>query len=388
MKPTSASRTAASVLAGFAVFATFAESRGQPRSAGLTGPTLILEDSVFLEENDDTYIGQPLEMLLGTDGSLFVVDGFLNSVTQFGKTGQLIRVYGRQGGGPGEFAYIGLGGFATDAVLGAVDGRPPRMEIELFDLKSGWHLGRATANGFVTALAARRDRLWLGGIDAGEWKALGTKRLRDLPGGSGAGTESTRAVSLDRVSVPRPYRENDIIRGIGGMARLHVGEDDIVLGFAGSPFLLRVDPDGEVLDTVPLQAGQRRGVPDEDEFMEMMDPTKASYDEMFRATSSLMNVSRDDNGYIFTVHQDSELHGTQVSGRIYISSLKSDGSEQCPDTLVPTSDAGRPVTAFGGRELLVLDQRIHEGAGNRLRTVVRRFTVDPADCTGEVRIRS
>ncbi len=46
MKPTSASRTAASALAGLAAFATFAESRGQPRSAGLTGPTLILEDSV------------------------------------------------------------------------------------------------------------------------------------------------------------------------------------------------------------------------------------------------------------------------------------------------------------------------------------------------------
>ena len=131
-----------------------------------------------------------------------------------------------------------------------------------------------------------------------------------------------------------------MIRWMGGGARLHASDRDVLLGFAASPFLLRVDPDGDVLDTIPLLAAKRRGVPSEDEMLKTANKHQTeelSYEEVFSAWSSLMNLSRS-SGFVFTIHQDSELHGQQVSGRLYASSLKEDGTEQCPDTAIPTSD--------------------------------------------------
>lgn len=85
---------------------------GQSVAAQLAGPSLILEDSVILQETSQVYVGQPVEMFLGDDGSIFVIDGFSNSVVRFDEMGRIVETYGRHGGGPGEFSYIGAGGFA------------------------------------------------------------------------------------------------------------------------------------------------------------------------------------------------------------------------------------------------------------------------------------
>lgn len=175
---------------------------------------------------------------------------------------------------------------------------------------------------------------------------------------------------------------------------MHVSEESIIFGFGFSPFLLQLDLDGEVVDTVSLRSARRRGVPPDDEFIEMMSADDGDFsspeeyfalqEELFAKTSSLMRVSRDEVGNIHTIHQDGTLSGTRVSGTLYLSSLSHDGTRQCPDTLIPTSDVGRPIPALRDNALLVLDQRIETGTDN-LRTVVRRFTIDFENCTGEVR---
>lgn len=364
------------------VFSASVATGGEPESVRAqqsVGPGLILEDSVVLQESRDAYVGQPVEMFLGSDGSLFVIDGFSNSVARFDQSGRLIRTYGRQGRGPGEFSYIGFGGFAEE-VLGVVDGRPPQQEIEFFDVESGRHLGRVATSNIVTAVTAHGEKLWVGGVNTDQWKGVGVKSLHALPGGE---------VALDRVPTPKPYSQSQLLLWIGGSARLHAGDADLLVGYMASPFLMRVAPDGDVLDTIPLVAGKRRGVPAEDKLLEMANSHqtgKTTYEEIFSAWSSLMNLSRSD-GFVFTVHQDSELHGQQVAGKLYVSSLREDGTNQCPDTPVSTSDVGRPVAALRGASLFVLDQRIHDGEPDRLRTVVRKFTVDPTECTGQVGVR-
>lgn len=90
---------------------------------------------------------------------------------------------------------------------------------------------------------------------------------------------------------------------------------------------------------------------------------------------------------MFTSHQDTELHDGRLSGTLYVSSLDASGDRQCPDTLVPTSDAARPISAFRGDQLFVLDQRIGEGGMGDLRSVVPRFTVAADNCTGTIRRR-
>ena len=364
-----------------------------PAAAQDLGPTLIQVDSVVLQESEDHYIGQPGEMILGPRGSFVVIDFFAANAIRFDGAGRPIRTFGRRGQGPGEFYQIGVGGFVSGGVVGITDGQPPEMQIEFFDWDSGEHLGQARSDGLVSSLGAtRRGRLWAGGINPDTWLALGSRRLRELLRDR-VSLQPPR-IPLNRMAVPRTYVEDSTLLGVGGHTRMHVSEESIIFAFGASPYLLMLDLDGEVVDTIPLRAARRRGVPPDDELIEMMsaddgefsDPDEyfAMQEELFAKVSSLMNVSRDEVGNIHTIHQEGELSGTRVSGTLYLSSLSHDGTRQCPDTLIPTSDVGRPITALRDNELFVLDQRIEAGPDN-LRTVLRRFTIDFENCTGEVR---
>ena len=65
------------------------------------GPTLLLLDSIVLQETRQSYIGNPMVMFSGPDSSLYVIDSFGQSVLRFDRMGQQIRRYGRAGGGSG-----------------------------------------------------------------------------------------------------------------------------------------------------------------------------------------------------------------------------------------------------------------------------------------------
>ena len=358
------------------------------------GPRLILKDSVVLQESDNYYAGRPTHLVLGSDGSFFVVDSYSARVLRFDQSGKPVRAYGRRGRGPGEFLNImGFASFVHDDILAVADGQPPvNMELEIFEVGSGDHLGRVTLDGVVTALAVDNGRLWAAGMDIEEWRALGSAPLDPLldfnaPDGSVSG------VSLDRVAVPQPYVENRQIMIMGGFAVMDVGEDDVLVTFRTSPYVLRVAHDGAALDTIPLHARERRGVPDDEAFMEMatlsatatLEQINEFHSEMDRSVSLLLQVSRDVRGRILTVHADVERRGDRdFTGVLYVSSLNPDGTMQCSDTLLPVSDAAFPVAILMGSEVVVLDQRIGSGAAGDIRTVVRTFGIDPDRCDGMV----
>ena len=114
----------------------------------------------------------------------------------------------------------------------------------------------------------------------------------------------------------------------------------------------------------------------------------------FEMASLLVNLSRGmEDDYVYTLHFDPVLRDSGGPGGLrggpgglrYVSSVKVNGSEPCPDTVVPTTQDGRVASRLRGDELFVLDQRIVAGA-DHVRTVIRRFTIDPTRCTGEVRV--
>ncbi|MCY4398201.1 MAG: hypothetical protein OXE96_02500 [Gemmatimonadetes bacterium] len=366
-----------------------------PPPSQLLGPTLVLQDSVILEEGAETYVGDPLGFFVGPDTSFHILDGFGNQVIRFAKTGEFVRTYGRQGRGPGEFGFIGDVGFAYSDLMGVVDWRPPRLIF--FDPESGRSLGSIRLSDFAHhSVWADVDRVWVTGIDEtpGGWRAVAEIPVSALPGGDG---EVVSRVASDRVSVPKVYVESMQIRYGTGSVFVSPGRDDLLIGFGASPFLLRVSRTGEVLDTLNLRAVKRRGVPADDDYIRGMDSKR--YDDMgaytrasFEMASLLASLSRGaEDDYVYTVHFDPVWRdsGGPVGlrggpgGLRYVSSSKVDGSEPCPDTVVPTEDDGRVATRLRGNELFVLDQRIVAGAGH-VRTVIRRFTIDPTRCTGEV----
>lgn len=364
------------VVAGLAALAVCPATRSL--SAQL-GPALFLEDSVVLAETDDHYLGQPVNLIPLDDGSFLIADGFSNSALQFDARGNHQRTFGRKGDGAGEFRFVSYAGFVAGQVVGIGD--DDAMELELFELQTGAHIGAIGMPVLVDQYVVSGDTIWFGGVDTESWTSIGSAALADLVAlaSSGGGTEAI--LSPDRVTVPRIYSENKVTMSMLAGVALDVRDGVVVVGFAGSPTLLLASSSGEVVDSLTIPPSKRRGLPEEQEFLGLERGPRSTdiYDRM----SYLVKVSHDSFGFIHTVHQDSEYDpaSRQMRGTFFVSSVKSDGGNICSDTLVPTSDAGLPELTLQGNRLHVLDQR---SAGGEVRTVIRTFTIDPENCTGEV----
>ncbi len=357
------------------------------------GPDLILRDSLVLEETEEHYIGNPLALFVAPDGSLLVADGFTETVLRYDATGRLVGHWGGRGGGPGEFWSLGGVGFVTDSAAGFLD---ERGKLELFALTTGAHHGSVTVE-FVynrpSSFAVSGDSLWFAGINRESWATYGVIAVGDLLDAPSS-LEQAPPISLSRGTVPVPYRESHVLAGSLSIVFLDVGDSDLVLGFTGSPFLLRTDHEGTVTDTTWIGEGSRRGELDENELLAAMRSEPESQQEsrswlfnFFSSVSMVRGLSRDDVGNVYTLHQDSDFdeRGTMAGVKLYVAVSRFDGDRGCADTLIPTSDVGAPIPFLRGRSLWVLDRRLRAGAATSIATVVRRFTLDPEQCTGTVR---
>lgn len=357
------------------------------------GPDLILRDSLVLEETEEYYIGNPLALFVAPDGSLLVSDGFAETVLRYDATGRLTGHLGGRGGGPGEFLHLGGVGFVAETVAGFLD---ETGKLELFEPMTGAYHGsvKVDVNNRPSSFAASRDSLWFAGNNRVSSASHGVIAFADLVDAAGA-TEQAPPIVLDRGTVPEPYREQHALAGSLSIAFLDAGDRDAVLGFTGSPFLIRVAHEGAVTDTVWIGKGLRRGEPDEDKLLETMRRDRSGTQEdlrslifdFFTGVSLVRGLSRDDAGNVYTLHQESDRDedGTMTGARLYAAVSRFDGDRGCGDTLIPTSDVGVAIPFLQGSTLWILDRRLRAGAETSITTVVRRFTIDPDRCTGTVR---
>lgn len=354
------------------------------------GPDLILRDSLVLEETEEHYIGNPLALFVAPDGSLLVSDGFAETVLRYDATGRLTGHLGGRGGGPGEFQHLGGVGFVAESVAGFLD---ETGRLELFEPMTGAHHGsvRVDVNNRPASFAVLGDSLWFAGNNRISSASYGAIAIADLMAAPGDG-EQPPPIVLDRGTVPAPYREQHALAGSLSIGFLDVADRDVVLGFTGSPFLLRIAHEGAVTDTVRIGKGLRRGEPDEDELLELMrgrqpEDLRSWMFDFFTSSSLVRGLSRDGAGNVYTLHQESDRDedGSMTGAKLYAAVSRFDGDRGCGDTLIPASDVGVPIPLLQGSTLWVLDRRLRAGAETSIATVVRRFTIDPDRCTGTVR---
>jgi len=66
-------------------------------------PIVLKSVRTFPKENDDQLLSHPVNLQLGSENNIFVIDQRLNSIFEYSINGKFIKSIGRSGKGPGEF---------------------------------------------------------------------------------------------------------------------------------------------------------------------------------------------------------------------------------------------------------------------------------------------
>ncbi|MBX3132313.1 MAG: 6-bladed beta-propeller [Gemmatimonadaceae bacterium] len=331
----------------------------------------VLVDSLMLEETDSVFVGRTGGLAVDDRRRILVADAVANALLEFDSTGRFGRRYGAAGRGPGEFRGIG------DAILSRADGQLTLTDYSLrrvttFHRDDGRLLGTRAFDGKLGSLAGADGRIWYGIFDPVNARAVAVEQFAGLV------TTDTTPIQASLVAIPKEYLTVESLNGIYGFASVVAWGDTAFVGFAASPFLLLVTADGAVVDTVPLPARTRRGVPPN--LAAILSDVSLPLTEMYRAASGLMRLHRRSDGSVVTIHHDTEIAGRLLSARVFAGVIAPDRSRACMDAEIPVSSDAIPWTAMQDDLLFVLDHVVDDDAP-RPRLMVRAYRLDTSECS-------
>lgn len=331
----------------------------------------VLVDSLILEETDAVFVGKTAGLAVDDRRRFLVVDAVANALFEFDSIGRFVRRYGAAGRGPGEFRGIG------DAVLSQSDGQLTLTDFSLrrvttFNRDDGRLMGTRAFEGKLGGLAGADGRMWYGLFDPDNARAIAVEHVAGLV------TTDTTPVQASLVAIPEEYLTVEPLNGIYGFASVVAWADTAFVGFAASPFLLLVTADGVIVDTVPLPARTRRGVPAN--LVAILSDVRRRPSEMYSAASGLMRLHRRSDGSVVTIHHDTKIAGRLLSARVFAGVISPDRSRACMDAEIPVSSDVIPWTAMQDDLLFVLDHVVDDDAP-RPRLMVRAYRLDTSECS-------
>jgi hypothetical protein len=329
-------------------------------TATLGQAALVLRDSITLKQTAELFLGLPTSVEVDRDGYL-VVDAQQPRVFRFDGSGALVRVFGREGEGPGEFREVAAALPHGDQDVIIFSWAPPRAQV--FHRASGEYVSGFVLEPPVEDVVRNGEELWISGLQ----HSRGTLLRRF------SGPEEEVAVG----PIPRNFVPGGPLGGIFPGLPFHVWADTVVMGFEPMNDLLLMRRDGEVLDTLEVPRARRRGVP-EDPMEAILAAMRAGpYSRVFGVLSRTMGVHRKANGELLVVHFDSRPEGPPVTSSVFVSVISPDRSMACVDATVPVGPDAQPAIGFSEDRLLVLVQVLK---GMEAVPVLRSFEVETTGC--------
>lgn len=332
---------------------------GAPGDAN--APTVVLRDSVVLEENDSLYLGDPAYLLPLSDGGYLVTDGMQARVLRFDASGRQAGVLGRKGRGPGEFASPFAVFERRDGTIAVADDELDRISVFDATHKLMFDVGTAA---IVRDAALIGSDVWLAGTNQGEATGL-TRWTKD-------------SVLRSSLPIPDTYRAIPPLAGIHHAVQVDSWGDSLLVAFSGTSEIRVAGPDGVPVGQVTVPAVRRKGVTRE-ALQKLANPA-TPFPEMFSAISALFGLHRRSDGSIVTVHFDQILDGNAIESEVFVSLLSADRARACVDARVELVGETQPVIAFQGDTLLVLEQLTQ---AEPVVTVIRKLLVEDDACTWE-----
>lgn len=318
-------------------------------------------DSVRIAENDTLLLSRPAQILVGPRGHYFVVDVGEARVLQVAPSGQIVRMFGRRGRGPGELETPSSAAIGGDSVLGVMDNGQRR--VVLYNLPTGSYRGSFVLLGWLPTLHFSSGALLAGMLQVDS----GTAVLRLTLAGE--------RVAADGI-LPPVIRKHPMLRSGFGAVTFTEVNDEVFAAFEVSQSVFHWRRGARVAEEIPVPVLRRKGVR-AGLFEELIrDPSKASALAFDRSIPTLLSFIGP--RILGLVTLDGHFEQAAFVGTFALTVIDLARRRVCPDIAVPAPRDPLPRITLAGDTLVVLQQS--EDARGQPMSMIRRFLVRTEGC--------
>lgn len=336
--------------------------RSQVRGQDSRSPSLVLVDTVLLEQTDSSFIGRPTAFKVADDGTYLISDWRNFVVHRYSPAGRHIQTYGEFGQGPGQFVGVSENAAGGDSLLFVNGG----AEMAVFDLRTGRFKWKRRLPLAPTTFAGTEKGVYFGYVN---------RRRRSTVGFVDGESDSLAYGG----PFPVPLGVSKYVDG--PFSKLRVARiarpDTIVLALQSSDYLF-VGPFHGPFDSAAIAVVRRRGSR-QDLLRKVRDENVAFARSVLFRTSAPWSVGRLSNGtYAYVALDDTILPGKKIfSGTAFVSVVDVQRHRSCVDTPIPAAREPVPYVALKRDSLLVLVQYV---ANARPIAVVRKYLLKTDTC--------
>lgn len=328
--------------------------------AGSDAPVLVPVGSVVLAESDSSYVAGPSGLAIAPDGSFFVSDYMAKKVHVFSRDGRLLRSIGRAGRGPGELQSATSPALDGGSLLYVVDGG----EIEMFDPRSGAHLGSYRMPRQPNTIAVSSGRLFAGHADPADGGSV-TRVVED----------TTRLESTG--PFPELLRDPLLFPMFNSVA-LGMRGDTAATAFVVTDFVYLSDVAGRVLDSIRVPKRLRNGARPDKLRTLSRNPSQETGSAAFYGSSLPLDLHWLPDGRLALVSLDQGMVQGRWIDSSFVSVVDRRTRRSCVDARVPGPPEPPVRMGFRGDTLFVVTQEVN--GDTRASTVVRWYRIDTGGC--------
>lgn len=327
-------------------------------------PSITVRDSIVLQESGDDYLVLPSPVVPDGSGGYLVADHGQAGVFHYSSNGSLLRRYGQQGEGPGEWKEADVALPWGDEQVMVLSWSP--YAIHLFRRSDGEFVVRHPLNTPTESVAPGSGALWASGAHYETSSVI--RRLK-------LGEPEARPV----LQIPDEYTAGGPVGGIFGEVPFATWADTLLVGFMPLPYLIVADTTGRELDRFEIPAARRKGgTADPDAAINEVLEAGRPYSEVFGLFSVTRGVHLRPDGSAVVIHFDLGTETGPVSTvGLWVSVIDKPRESACVDGAIPLEPGSRAAIGFDQDLVLVLEQVLRGGDSV---TVLRRIEVDADGC--------
>lgn len=321
---------------------------------------LVQIDSTVVSESDSLNIGRPVDMVVSGDGAVYVSDVSQSHVIAIDRRGNIARVFGRRGHGPGEFVSPSWLSLRGDTSLYVKDGG--QMIVQEFDVRTGQYVSSQPLPKLSGRIRADVSKLVVAAF-----RTDSQSNLTEVnENGSVSSQGSVPALGRKYPKLLGPFANQAFVRIQNTYYSINEFENAVSSWAVSSRNVRQIE--------FPVRA--RRGATAADFEMMMSDPSKAA--ALAYRHSIPMMLERDSRGYLVAAMYDVDRVGETFKGRFFISVLDIEGRRACVDIPLVAPDDPPARLAFVSDTLISLVQDISKNG--KPVSLLRRYTIDITQC--------